>query len=144
MKTHITPFIVATFILVSLQGCTSGRTSNKNLRTKERRDSANKSSAHKRTITHKKEVSVKLSNEGRIYVGNRYTGLKKMVKQLKANGAKKEDRIVINIPKNTSPNALKSIGRELASNGYGHILFKQEHKPSAEIGLDPLIKHLYK
>ncbi len=117
MKTHIiTIIITAICILISSQGCTTSRMGSK-------------------------EISVRLSNEGRIYVGDRYTGLKKLVKQLKANGARKEDRIVINIPNHTSPNALKGIGRELASNGYSHILFKQEHKPSVKKGRSPLMKH---
>lgn len=66
-----------------------------------------------------------------------------MVKQLKADGVKTKDRIIIKIPPHTSPNALKSIGRELASNGYGYVHFRQELKPSAKTGADPAIKHIY-
>ena len=117
MKTHLIIFIVSiACILEFTQGCTTGQVGGK-------------------------EVSVRLSNEGRIYVGERYTGLKKMVKQLKADGTKKEDRIVIYIPPHTSQKAMTSIGRELASNGYPHILFKQEQRPSITIGHPPLKKY---
>jgi len=89
------------------------------------------------------EPTIHMTKQGRIYVGDEYTGLKKMVKTLKSTGIKKDDRITIEIPKNTSENALKAIGRELASNGYVHILFKQKLEPFVEVGPDPLIKHLY-
>jgi hypothetical protein len=84
-----------------------------------------------------------MHKQGRIFVGDKYTGLKKMIKQMKADGIEKGDYITIQIPNNTSKNALTAIGRELASNGYSHILFKHELKPMAEVGPDPLIKHLY-
>jgi biopolymer transport protein ExbD len=87
--------------------------------------------------------TIHMTKKGRIYVGDEYTGLKKMVKTLKSKGIKKDDRITIEIPENTSKNALKAIGRELASNGYVHILFKHKVEPFAEVGPDPLIKHLY-
>jgi len=87
--------------------------------------------------------TIRMTKEGRIYVGDEYTGLKKMIKQLKSDGIKKDNLVTIQIPKNTSQNALKAIGRELASNGYTHILFKHELKPMSVVGSDPLIKHLY-
>jgi len=130
MKRNIITLIIsAACILYFAQGCTTSRvTSKKRSPRNERRT--------KKSVT-RKEVSVRLSSEGRIYVGDRYTGLKKMVKQLKADGAKKSDRIIIYIPTHTSPESMKAIGRKLASNNYVHILFKQEQKPSVIIGSDP-------
>jgi actin-like ATPase involved in cell morphogenesis len=113
--------------------------------------------------------AVTLTNKGRIYVGDKYAGLKNMVRELKSAGyekayakAKKREveacknrknsdskhcetkyRIVVQIPRNTSQNALKAISRELASAGYDHILFKQERTAIAQVGPDPLIQHLY-
>ncbi len=137
MKTKTTILIIITAcIFMIFQGCTTSTITRKKSSPKNERKT-------KKSVT-RKEVSVRLASDGRIYVGDRYTGLKKMTKQLKADGAKKTDRIIIYIPRHTSPKAMKSIGRELASNGYAHILFKQEQKPTVIIGHDPLIKHLHK
>jgi biopolymer transport protein ExbD len=95
------------------------------------------------TVKVEKGPTIRMTQQGRIYVGDKYTGLKKMIKQLKSDGIKTSDYITIQIPNNTSKNALTAIGRELASNGYSHILFKHEVKPVSKVGPDPLIKHLY-
>ena len=128
-------FIVILLILaIGFTGCaTSGSTGK----------SGKKSKSTDVVVLVKQAPTVKLTQRGRIYVGDKYTGLKKMVKQIKANGVKKDQRIVVQIPRNTSQNALKAIGRELASNGYVHVLFKQELLSSTDVGPDPLIKHLY-
>jgi len=135
MKKSIITFIIsAACILYLTQGCTTTRVTSRKRSPKNERMT-------KKSVT-RKEVSVRLSSEGRIYVGDKYTGLKKLVKQLKADGAKKSDRIIIHIPKHTSPEAMKSIGRKLASNNYVHILFKQEKKTSVIIGSDPFVEDL--
>jgi uncharacterized protein (DUF362 family) len=76
--------------------------------------------------------TVKLSNEGRIYVGK------------KSRGIKPNTRIVIEIPHNTSPDAIEAIAKELLRHGYRRYVFNKPVKAVAEKGLDPLIKHLEK
>ena len=88
--------------------------------------------------------TVRLSNEGRIYVGKKYTGLTKLVTELKSRGIKPNTRIVIEIPHNTSPDAIAAISRELIRHGYRRYVFNKPVKAVAEKGLDPLIKHLEK
>jgi len=120
MKTDITIFIFAVASsLMLFQGCatTSGEGKDVSVRL-----------SNKGEVSVISVFSVRLSPQGQIYVGDRYTGLKKMVKQLKADGAKPDDRIVIIIPARTSPKALKAIGRELATNGYGYTHFEHEKK----------------
>jgi hypothetical protein len=120
MKFYYSSLVVAVFsVFVFVSGCSTVR------------------------VVKEVEPTIHMTKQGRIYVGDEYTGLKKMVKTLKSKGIKKDDRITIEIPKNTSENALKAIGRELASNGYVHILFKHKIEPFVEVGPDPLIKHLY-
>jgi len=92
----------------------------------------------------KAEPTVRLSNEGRIYVGKRYTGLAKLAGELKAKGIKPETRIVIEVPHNTSPDALAAIAKELMRNGYRRYVFNKPRTTTAEKGYDPLIKHLEK
>ena len=88
--------------------------------------------------------TVRLSNEGRIYVGKKYTGLTKLIPELKAQKIKPDTRIMIEVPHNTSPNTLAAISRELLKHGYRRYVFNKPVKAVAEKGLDPLIKHLEK
>jgi len=92
----------------------------------------------------KTEPTVRLSTEGRVYVGKRYTGLAKLGSELKAKGIKPDTRIVVEIPHNTSPDALAAIAKELMRNGYRRYVFNKPRKAVAEKGYDPLIKHLEK
>jgi biopolymer transport protein ExbD len=91
-----------------------------------------------------KTPTVRLSDEGRIYVGKKYTGLTKLASELKSKGIKTNVRIIIEIPHNTSPDAIAAISRELVRHGYRRYLFNKPQKATAEKGLDPLIKHLEK
>ncbi len=88
------------------------------------------------------QATVRLSKEGRIFVGDTYTGLRKMVKQLKADGVSKRTKITIEIPDNTSPKAMKSIAKTLSKGGYKRILFIKPRKVSAETGLDPILRRI--
>ncbi len=85
------------------------------------------------------EFDVRLTPDGRIYVGDTYTGLAKLAAQLKANGVKRETQITIQIPHNTSPDAISSIGRELASSGYRRFVFSKPRRAVVEKGADPLL-----
>ena len=86
------------------------------------------------------EAQVRLSQDGRIYVGDTYTGLAKLSAQLKKNGFKTQEQITIEIPQNTSPNALSAIGQELASHGFRRFVFSKPRKTVVEKGVDPLLK----
>lgn len=88
------------------------------------------------------EAHVRLSDEGRIYVGKTYVGLSGLAAQLKNDGVKLQTRIMVEIPQNTSPDAMSAIGRALASNGYRRFMFSKPQKTVAEKGLDPLLKNL--
>jgi len=83
-------------------------------------------------------ATVVMDSGGYIYVGGKFTGLKKMVKQLKHEGYSRDYTIIVQIPQNTSQRALSAIGRELASNGYPHFLFRHERKAKVLLGPDPM------
>lgn len=89
-----------------------------------------------------REPTIRLSSSGRIYVEKKYTGLKRLVAQLKADGIKPSQRIVISVPRNTSPKAMQAISRKLLSNGYRRFIFQKPRKATAKKGADPLLKHM--
>ncbi len=86
-------------------------------------------------------AAVRLAEDGRIYVGKTYTGLTKLVAKLQSDGIKPSVRIIVEIPQNTSPNAINAISRELVSNGYRRILFNKPRRATAQKGVDPLTGH---
>jgi len=88
------------------------------------------------------DIHVRLNQDGRIYVGETYTGLPGMAAQLRKDGVKAQTMIMVEIPQNTSPDAMSAIGRELASNGYRLFIFSKPRKAVAEKGVDPLLKNL--
>jgi hypothetical protein len=87
---------------------------------------------------------VRLSDSGRIYVGETYTGLKKLVAMLKSKGYKPEHAITVEIPKNTSQKALKAIRHELMRKGYGKVRFRKPQVIKAERGPDPFLRNTKK
>jgi len=91
-----------------------------------------------KSVTVEDAATVVMDSGGHIYVGGKYTGLKKMVKQLKREGYGKDYKIIIQIPQNTSQNALRAIGRELVSNGYPRFFFRHERKAKVLLGPDPM------
>lgn len=118
-KQIILTFIASACSLMVFQGCTSSNVNAGEIGLRH---------TLKGKVTTIKVYNVRLSPQGRIYVGDKYTGLKKMVKQLKTEGANTNDRIAISIPANTSQKALTAIGRELATNGFGYIHFEQKNE----------------
>jgi biopolymer transport protein ExbD len=81
-------------------------------------------------------VTIHMSEEGRIYVGETYTGLKGLVAYLKRKKYPKSARITIEIPQNASDNAIQQIAQALATAGYFSMRFK---KPQiADSTKDPL------
>lgn len=86
------------------------------------------------------DAQIRLTEEGKIYVGEAYTGLSKMITQLKKDGIRPKEQITVEIPENTSPNAISAIGRELASNGFRRFVFSKPRKTVVEKGMDPLLK----
>ena len=118
------------------------------------------------TVTVRKGPVIVMDEKGRIYVRGKHTGLKDMVKRLKAEGYEPESDLkatkrgrtnhrsqpshnglgrktyglTIQVPQNVSKNALRAISSELASHGYTHIAFVQKLKPTVELGADPILK----
>ncbi len=88
------------------------------------------------------EAHVRLSENGRLYVGDTETPVKKLATQLKKDGIDLKAQVTIEIPPNTPAAALTVISRELASSGYRRILFSKPRKATAEKGEDPLLKDL--
>ena len=87
---------------------------------------------------------VRLSTSGRIYVGDTYTGLKKLVAMLKSKGYKPENAITVEIPNNTSQKALQTIRHELMRKGYGKVRFRKSQVIKAERGADPFLRNTKK
>ncbi len=86
---------------------------------------------------------VRLSTNGRIYVGKTETPVRKLAAQLKKDGIDPKMQVTIEIPPNTPPQALTVISRELASNGYRRIVFSKPRQATAVKGEDPLLKDLH-
>lgn len=85
---------------------------------------------------------VRLSGDGRLYVGNAETPVKKLAARLKKDGIEPKAQVTIEIPPDTPAETLTAISRELAGNGYRRILFSKPRKATAEKGEDPLLKDL--
>jgi biopolymer transport protein ExbD len=73
-------------------------------------------------------VTIRMTDEGRIYVGNTYTGLKGLVPHLKRKDFPPNTRITIEIPHNASDESIKRIGQTLAT---GHYFSMRFRKPRA-------------
>ncbi len=118
MYTYIMKRLIVLVLMVSLGGCASAQV-------------LNPADAH-----------VRLSTNGRLYIGQVETPVKQLAAQLKKEGIGPKTQITIEIPPNTPPQALTVISRELASSGYRRILFSKPRKATAEKGEDPLLKDL--
>jgi biopolymer transport protein ExbD len=88
------------------------------------------------------DAQVRLSENGRLYVGDTETPVKKLAAQLKKDDIDPKTQITIEIPTNATPQTLTAISSELASSGYRRILFSKPRKATAEKGEDPLLKDL--
>lgn len=86
------------------------------------------------------KVSVTLREDGRIYVEDVYTGLSNLAPHLKKLGCGGATRITVEIPANTSSNAMAQISRELRTAGFGRFLFAKPRRAIAVVGDDPLLK----
>lgn len=118
MKTRILRSSILLALMVSFSGCASAQ------------------------VLSPADAHVRLSGNGRLYVGKVETPVKKLAAQLKKNGIGPRMQITVEIPPNTPPQALTVISRELASSGYRRILFCKPRKATAEKGEDPLLKDL--
>lgn len=118
MKTCLLKCLIALALMVSFSGCASAQ------------------------VLKPADAHVRLSTNGRLYVGKIETPVKKLAAQLKKDGIGPKTQITIEIPPNTPPQALTVITRELASSGYRRILFSKPRKATAVKGEDPLLKDL--
>jgi len=76
--------------------------------------------------------TIRISEEGRIYVGDRETRLNRLARRLRREGYSEEDTIYVSIPEGTPRRVLVSVGRELASRGYRRVIFTRPPRAIAE------------
>ncbi len=86
------------------------------------------------------ESHVRVTETGKIYVGEKEVKLSALAAELKKEKIKPQTQVTVEIPHNTPANALSAIGKELASNGYRRFIFTKPRKAVADKGIDPLLK----
>lgn len=78
--------------------------------------------------------TIRITPQGKIYIDKEEVSLRKMARQLRKSGIKKEDTIYVSIPTRTPQKALVAVSRELASNGYRRVIFTKPPKAIAQKG----------
>jgi len=86
------------------------------------------------------ESHVRLTEKGKLYMGENEVKLSALAAELKKDKIKPETQVTVEIPHNTPANALSAIGKELASNGYRRFIFTKPRKAVVDKGIDPLLK----
>lgn len=76
--------------------------------------------------------TIRITTKGEIFVGERQTNLKRMAKELRKQGIKRDETIRVTVPPNVPKRALVAISRELVSKGYTKVLFAKPPKAIAE------------
>lgn len=84
-----------------------------------------------------RDEEIRLSSQGRLYVGDTLVALNTLGGELRKRGYSADQQITIEIPHNTSPNAITAIGRELAAHGYRRVIFSKPRQTIVEKGDDP-------
>ncbi len=74
----------------------------------------------------------RISEEGRIYVGDRETRLNQLARRLRREGISPKDTIYVSIPYDIPQRVLVSVSRELASHGYRRVIFTRPPRAVAE------------
>jgi len=83
------------------------------------------------SIVHRQET-VRISEQGRIYVGERETALGQLAARLRREGVSRNDTVYVSIPDETPRRVLVAVGRELASKGYRRVIFTKPPRATAE------------
>jgi len=76
--------------------------------------------------------TIRITEEGRIYVGERETRLNRLARNLRREGYAPEDTIYVSIPERTPRRVLVDVGRELASRGYRRVIFTRPPRAISE------------
>lgn len=76
--------------------------------------------------------TIRISEQGRIYIGERETNLNQLGRRLKRDGYKPNDTIYVSIPDETPRRVLVAVGRELASQGFRRVIFTKPPRTVAE------------
>ena len=83
------------------------------------------------SIVHRPET-VRISQDGRIYVGDRETRLNQLARRLRREGYENTSTIYVSIPDETPRSVLVAVGRELASQGFRRVIFTKPPRATAE------------
>ena len=83
------------------------------------------------SIVQRRET-VRISEEGRIFVGDRETRLNQLGRRLRREGYAQTDTIYVSIPDETPRRVLVAVGRELASQGFRRVIFTKPPRAVAE------------
>jgi len=76
--------------------------------------------------------TIRISEDGRIYVKNRATPLRQLSRQLQREGLEKQDPIYVSIPDRTPQKLLVAVIRELSAQGFRRVIFTKPPKAVAE------------
>ncbi len=76
--------------------------------------------------------TVRISAQGKIYVGEREVNLRQLGRRLRRDGYAQTDTIYVSIPEETPQRVLVAVGRELASQGYRRVIFTRPPRAVAE------------
>jgi biopolymer transport protein ExbD len=77
------------------------------------------------------QVTIRMNEQGQIYVGDTKTGLKGLVRHLKRKGYPTSTHVTIEIPQNASSDAMKKIGQTLAAGQYFSMHFTRPRVATA-------------
>ena len=83
------------------------------------------------SIVQRRET-IRISAEGRIYVGDQETPLNRLVRRLRRECYSQSDTIYVAIPSETPQRVLVAVSRELASHGFRRVMFVRPPRAVAE------------
>ncbi len=76
--------------------------------------------------------TIRISEAGRIYVGEHETRLNQLARRLRREGVSQEDTIYVSIQDETPRGVLVAVSRELATRGYRRVIFTRPPRAVAE------------
>lgn len=76
--------------------------------------------------------TIRISEEGRIYVGDRETSLDQLARRLRRDGVAQSDTVYVSIPDETPRRVMVAVSRELASKGFRRVIFTKPPRAIAE------------
>jgi biopolymer transport protein ExbD len=76
--------------------------------------------------------TVRITEQGKIFVGDRETPLQQLARRLRREGVAQSDTVYISIPEETPNRVLVDVSRELATRGYRRVIFTKPLRTTAE------------